>query len=84
MPKEIILPEEHRVRKVVCGGEHTALVTHDNFLYTFGCGRFGKLGHQNFERLPLSYRKSHATKIESLSMKPGEMTEGKRYMGRVW
>jgi len=38
-----------RVVSVSCGYRHTALVTHDRQLYTFGYGECGRLGHGNEE-----------------------------------
>lgn len=41
-----------RVVSVACGYRHTALVTHDRQLYTFGYGECGRLGHGSQETLP--------------------------------
>ena len=53
-------------KKVVSGGEHTALLCHENDLYTFGCGAYGRLGHKQFEKLQVSYRESHAKQVTSV------------------
>lgn len=36
-----------RITKVSCGAVHTAAISSDGHLYTFGCGDGGRLGHGN-------------------------------------
>ena len=37
-----------KVTQVACGFRHTACVTDDGSLYTWGAGRNGQLGHKDF------------------------------------
>lgn len=43
-PKVVDALKPHRVRFVACGENHTAVITDKGLLYTFGDGRYGKLG----------------------------------------
>ena len=36
---------DKRVTQVACGGSHSACVTAEGHLYTWGRGRYGRLGH---------------------------------------
>ncbi|CAI9576151.1 unnamed protein product, partial [Staurois parvus] len=49
-PKVVEALKPHRVRYVACGENHTAVITDKGLLYTFGDGRYGKLGlgEENF------------------------------------
>ncbi|KAM9320225.1 LOW QUALITY PROTEIN: X-linked retinitis pigmentosa GTPase regulator [Gastrophryne carolinensis] len=49
-PKVIDALKPHRIRYVACGESHTAVITDKGLLYTFGDGRYGKLGlgEENF------------------------------------
>ena len=47
---------EHKVKKVVCGGGHTAVVTEDGKLFMFGRGRDGQLGRGDQLESNASYR----------------------------
>ncbi|XP_053740928.1 probable E3 ubiquitin-protein ligase HERC4 isoform X2 [Synchiropus splendidus] len=39
-----------RTIQICCGREHTAVLTKDGAVFTFGSGRFGQLGHNSFRR----------------------------------
>ncbi|XP_066456047.1 X-linked retinitis pigmentosa GTPase regulator isoform X2 [Eleutherodactylus coqui] len=49
-PKIVDALKLHRIRYVACGENHTAVITDKGLLYTFGDGRYGKLGlgEENF------------------------------------
>ena len=46
-PRKPSLPDECRCKKICCGGHYTAVVTDRGSLYTFGCGKHGRLGTGN-------------------------------------
>nr|XP_015219953.1 PREDICTED: X-linked retinitis pigmentosa GTPase regulator [Lepisosteus oculatus] len=50
VPRAVEYFRERKVRLVVCGENHTAVITGNGLLYTFGDGRHGKLGlgEENF------------------------------------
>lgn len=43
-------PFPSRVKSVALGGLHSAAVTEDGYVYTFGFGGFGALGHGSYEK----------------------------------
>jgi alpha-tubulin suppressor-like RCC1 family protein len=47
-PTKIELSEKIKVSKVVCGGDHSLLLTEDNQLYSWGLNIFGQLGLGDF------------------------------------
>ncbi|XP_075052535.1 X-linked retinitis pigmentosa GTPase regulator isoform X2 [Mixophyes fleayi] len=49
-PKVVDALKPHKIRYVACGENHTAVITEKGLLYTFGDGRYGKLGlgEENF------------------------------------
>lgn len=50
VPKEVEFNKEDEkkdVRDICCGGEHSAILTEEGALYTFGHGYNGQLGHGN-------------------------------------
>ncbi|XP_040279723.1 X-linked retinitis pigmentosa GTPase regulator isoform X2 [Bufo bufo] len=49
-PKVVDALKRHKIRYVACGENHTAVITDKGLLYTFGDGRYGKLGlgEENF------------------------------------
>ncbi|XP_051465088.1 X-linked retinitis pigmentosa GTPase regulator [Apus apus] len=50
VPKSVKHLRKHKIRDVTCGENHTAVVTENGLMFTFGDGRHGKLGHgeENF------------------------------------
>ncbi|XP_037077204.1 E3 ubiquitin-protein ligase HERC2-like [Pollicipes pollicipes] len=48
-PRLIDALRDKRVATVACGGSHSACVTVDGHLYTWGRGRYGRLGHGDSE-----------------------------------
>ncbi|XP_074151288.1 RCC1 domain-containing protein 1 isoform X1 [Sminthopsis crassicaudata] len=46
-PALLDLPSGSEVIKASCGSRHTAVVTRDGELYTWGWGKYGQLGHKN-------------------------------------
>lgn len=49
IPTKITTLVEKQIISASCGTTYTALVTSNGELFTFGQGRFGKLGHGNFD-----------------------------------
>ncbi|KAM4046178.1 X-linked retinitis pigmentosa GTPase regulator [Anomaloglossus baeobatrachus] len=49
-PKVIDTMKQQKIRSVACGENHSAVITDKGLLYTFGDGRYGKLGlgEENF------------------------------------
>lgn len=45
LPREMASLEGKQVRLVACGYFHSAAVTDEGHVYTWGCGGFGRLGH---------------------------------------
>jgi len=46
-PRRVDLGEKVRVRKIAAGSHHSALLTDEGDLVTFGWGKYGRLGHSN-------------------------------------
>ncbi|XP_043536408.1 RCC1 domain-containing protein 1-like isoform X1 [Chiloscyllium plagiosum] len=44
-PALLDLPEESEVSKVSCGSRHSAVITREGNLFTWGWGNYGQLGH---------------------------------------
>ena len=45
IPREVQFFTARRAHEIICAGLHTAVLTEDGTLYTFGCGSDGRLGH---------------------------------------
>ncbi|XXQ38435.1 Regulator of chromosome condensation (RCC1) repeat [Plasmodiophora brassicae] len=54
VPQYVAFPEPVAIRQVACGGLHTAAVSDDGKVYTWGDGRMGQLGqvHEGFVNQP--------------------------------
>ncbi|NXG66087.1 RPGR regulator, partial [Hemiprocne comata] len=50
VPKSVKHLRRHKIRDVTCGENHTAVISENGLMFTFGDGRHGKLGHgeENF------------------------------------
>ena len=57
-----------KVKKLVCGGIHTAFLTEQGRLFTFGCGSDGRLGHPEYVGHTYLYKESRPKLVESLSV----------------
>ncbi|NXL99042.1 RPGR regulator, partial [Tyrannus savana] len=44
VPKSVKHLKKHKIRNVACGENHTAVITENGLMFTFGDGRHGKLG----------------------------------------
>ncbi|XP_069078749.1 RCC1 domain-containing protein 1 isoform X1 [Pleurodeles waltl] len=62
-PALLDLPQESEVLKVSCGSRHTAVVTREGHLYTWGWGAYGQLGHGDTNSL------DHPRIVECFSQK---------------
>ena len=67
------MPDEVRVKKVVSGGIHSAILTEDGNLFTFGCGSDGRLGHPEYEGFVYLYKESHPKRVEAFP--PGKVID---------
>ncbi|CAB3375688.1 Hypothetical predicted protein [Cloeon dipterum] len=50
-PKMIEALRSKRIRDIACGSSHSAAITSNGELYTWGSGEYGRLGHGDFETL---------------------------------
>ncbi|KAM6177234.1 E3 ISG15--protein ligase HERC5-like [Erethizon dorsatum] len=48
-PSLVEAPANQKVEFLACGGAHTALLTQDGLMFTFGAGKYGQLGHNSTE-----------------------------------
>ncbi|XP_063102741.1 E3 ISG15--protein ligase HERC5 [Cavia porcellus] len=46
-PSLVDIPDNQKVEFLACGGAHTALLTQDGLMFTFGAGKYGQLGHNS-------------------------------------
>ena len=65
-PKLVVMPNGKTVKKVACAGIHSAILTTEGELYTFGCGSDGRLGHPEYEGYVYLYKESQPKKVEAL------------------
>ncbi|KAF9606604.1 hypothetical protein IFM89_026951 [Coptis chinensis] len=72
IPKRVSGPLEGRqVLSVACGTWHTALVTSNGKLFTFGDGTFGVLGHGNRETIALPREVESLTGLKTIKVACG-------------
>jgi regulator of chromosome condensation len=55
-----------RVKKVVMGGIHSAFLSDQGLVYTFGCGSDGRLGHPEYEGHVYLYKESRPKQVNLL------------------
>lgn len=65
-PKLIVMPNGKTVKKVAAAGIHSALLTTDGELYTWGCGSDGRLGHPEYEGYVFLYKESQPKRVEGI------------------
>ncbi len=65
VPTELDTSQIGLVKKVICAGIHSALLTEDGRLYTFGCGSDGRLGHPEYEGFTYLYKESFPKLVEA-------------------
>ena len=74
MPQAIVMPQGAAlVKKVISGGIHSAILSIDGCLYTFGCGSDGRLGHPEYEGFVYLYKESHPKRVETFE--PGKVID---------
>ena len=69
IPKLIEALINIKVSKIMCGGIHSAVLTEDGKVFTFGCGSDGRLGHKESEKYNVLYKESLPREIEVFSGK---------------
>ena len=72
LPKKIEHLKDIKIKEILCAGLHTAVLTQDARLFTFGCGSDGRMGHPEAERHRYLYREPLPRLVESL--KAGTVT----------
>lgn len=55
--------------KIISGGIHSALLTLNGQLYTWGCGSDGRLGHPEYEGFVYLYKESRPKLVEAFKNK---------------
>ena len=79
-PKLVVMPNDKTVKKVVSGGIHSALLTTDGELYTFGCGSDGRIGHPEYEGYVYLYKESQPKRVEALGATVLDVTSSYNHM----
>lgn len=49
LPKKIEALKGIKIKEIICPGLHSAVLSEDGKLYTFGCGSDGRLGHPEYQ-----------------------------------
>lgn len=63
------LEEGDKPLKVISGGIHSAMVSQNGRLYTWGCGSDGRLGHPEYKGFVYLYKESRPKLVEALKDK---------------
>ncbi len=70
-PKKVDFFNTRPAREIMCGGLHTAVLTQQGELFTFGCGSDGRLGHPECEGHRYLYKEAVPRKVEGFG--PGRV-----------
>jgi len=65
-PRQIEAIDNIRISKLVCGGIHSAVLTEDGKIMTFGCGSDGRLGHPESSKYRYLYKEKIPRLIENI------------------
>ncbi len=69
MPKLVKSLENVKIDRIICGGIHTAVISEEGKVMTFGCGSDGRLGHKESENYNVLYKEAVPREIEAFKDK---------------
>ena len=69
MPKKIEFLKDVKIKETIAAGLHSAALSSDGVLYTFGCGSDGRLGHADYTGHKYLYREALPRAVDSFKGK---------------
>lgn len=68
-PKQIMHLKDVKIKEVICPGLHSAALSQDGVLYTFGCGSDGRIGHPEYVGHKYLYREALPRPVDAFKGK---------------